>query len=147
LGVSLFRVFPLDFDFRKVRIGHGVFVGFVIVLVLLLIIVSFFSCRVVLQELIMSVTRSQTQNRLRKVTAIRHACQIRSHALAMVARGRLSMDEAVIMAVVYFYYQRWNVSTPTADCEEIYNHVMALGALDILAAILANNGGGVAGAA
>jgi hypothetical protein len=70
LGVSLFRLFPSDFDFRKVRIGHGVFVGFVIVLVLLLIIVSFFLCRVVLQEIIMSVNRSQTQNRLCKVTAI-----------------------------------------------------------------------------
>jgi hypothetical protein len=123
------------------------FVGFVIVLVLLLIIVSFFSCRVALQELIMSVTRSQTQNRLRKVTAIQHAGQIRSHALAMVARGRFGMEEAVIMAVVYFYLQRWNVPTPTADCEEIFDHVMGLGALDILAAILANNRGGVAGAA
>jgi hypothetical protein len=65
----------------------------------------------------------------------------------MVARGRFGMEEAVIMAVVYFYLQRWNVPTPTADCEEIFDRVMGLGALDILAAILANNGGGVAGAA
>jgi hypothetical protein len=147
LGVSLYWLFPSDFDFCKVRIGHGVFVGFIIVLVLLLIVVSFFLCRVVLQELIMSVTCLQTQNRLRKVTAIQHAGQICSHALAMVARGWLSMEEAVIMTVVYFYLHRWNVPTATVDCEEIFDHLMGLGALDILAAILANNGGGVAGAA
>jgi hypothetical protein len=95
----------------------------------------------------MLITRSQTRNRLCKVTAIRHAGQICSHALAMVACGWLSFPEALIMAVVSFYLHHWNVGCPTVDCKEIFDHIMSLGALNILAAVLANNGDGAAGAA
>jgi hypothetical protein len=117
------------------------------VLVLLLIFVSFSLFFIVLQGFIMAVTRSQARSRLRKGMAIRHASQIRVHALVMEARGRLSFSESVIMSILCFYHRHWNDGCAICDCEAIYEHVMNLGVVDVMAAILATNGVGSAGAA
>jgi hypothetical protein len=93
-------------------------------------------CALVLLGFAMAITRSTVRNRLRKRVAIRHASQIRTHALAIEARRQLSRPEAVIMAILYFYHQRWNEGCDTQHCQDIYDHIMSLGVLDVLAASL-----------
>ena len=95
----------------------------------------------------MSITRSQARNRLRRDTAVQHASQIRASAVAMAARGRLDFAESVLMSILYFYHQRWGEGCGMTDLEAIFEHIMNIGVLDVLAAVVGTDGGSAAGAA
>jgi hypothetical protein len=73
---------------------------------------------------------SANDEQIRKDQAMMDSDTIHDRAQRIVARhisgeAPLSLDQAIIMAILYYYHTNWGVGVPMEDMEEIFNVVKA----------------------